>query len=49
MTVSGLPSVAGNYSLAAILWSGTDFKYESVGSPVTVSAGTTTDVAVTLN
>jgi hypothetical protein len=49
VTVSGLPSASGNYSLSAILWSGSTFNYESVAAPVTVSAGTTTQVAVTLN
>jgi hypothetical protein len=48
-TVSGLPSGSGNYYLSAILWSGASFSYQSVASPVTVSGGTTTQVAVPLN
>jgi Domain of unknown function (DUF4382) len=48
VTVPGLPSASGSYYLSAILWSGSAFKYESVASPVTVSAGTT-QVAVPLN
>ena len=48
-TVSGLPSGSGNYYLSAILWSGTAFNYESVAAPVTVSGGTSTQVAVALN
>lgn len=49
VTVSGLPSAGGTYFLSAILWSGSAFNYESVTAPVTVSAGTTTQAAVTLN
>jgi Domain of unknown function (DUF4382) len=49
VSVPGLPSASGSYYLSAILWSGSAFKYESVASPVTVSAGTTTQVAVPLN
>jgi hypothetical protein len=51
VTVSGLPSGdVGNYYLSAILWSSTAFQYESVASPVTtVTGGSTTNVAVTLN
>lgn len=49
VVVSGLPSGSGNYYLSAILWSSTAFNYESVTAPVTVSGGTTTQVAVTLN
>ena len=48
VTVPGLPSASGSYYLSAILWSGSAFNYESVASPVTVSAGTT-QVAVPLN
>jgi hypothetical protein len=53
VTVSGLPSGVGNYYLSAIVWntsnpSGT-FKYESVGSAVTVSAGGSTSAAVTID
>jgi mucin-2 len=48
-TVSGLPSGSGNYYLSAVLWSATAFNYESVAAPVTVSGGTTTQVAVALN
>jgi Domain of unknown function (DUF4382) len=49
VTVSGLPSGSGSYYLSAILWSGAGFSYQSVASPVTVSGGTTTQVAVPLN
>jgi hypothetical protein len=50
-TVTGLPSGSsdGTYYLSAILWSATAFNYESVAAPVTVSGGTTTQVAVALN
>jgi hypothetical protein len=51
VTVTGLPSGSADatYYLSAILWSATAFNYESVAAPVTVSGGTTTQVAVTLN
>jgi hypothetical protein len=49
VTVGGLPSASGNYFLSAVLWSGSAFSYQSVTAPVTVSAGTATPVAVTLN
>jgi hypothetical protein len=49
VTVSGLPAGSGNYFLSAILWSATAFSYQSVTAPVTVSAGTSTDVTVPLN
>jgi len=50
--VSGLPSGVGNYYLSAILWNpGAEItpEYQSVASPVTVTAGSTTSVNVTLN
>jgi hypothetical protein len=54
VTVSGLPSGVGNYYLSAIAWSSNDptkaITYESLGSsPVTVNAGGSTSVAVTIN
>jgi Domain of unknown function (DUF4382) len=49
--VNGLPSGVGNYYLSVIVWGATtaSYKYESVGSPVTVSAGGQTAAAVTIN
>ena len=54
VTVSGLPSGVGNYYLSAITWNSstpatTGITYESLGSPVAVSAGGSTSVAVTIN
>jgi hypothetical protein len=53
VTISGLPSGVGNYYLSAVTWSSTTpssgITYESLGSsPVTVSAGGSTSVAVTV-
>ena len=51
VTINNLPSNAGNYYLSAILWSSTGsvpFAYQSITSPVTVSAGSATDVSVTV-
>jgi hypothetical protein len=53
VTISGLPSGVGNYYLSAVTWSSTTpssgTTYESLGSsPVTVSAGGSTSVAVTI-
>jgi hypothetical protein len=54
VTVSNLPSgTDGTYSLSAVLWTSSastvPYVYESVASPVTVSGGSTTQVAVPLN
>jgi len=51
-TVTGLPSGSGNYYLSVILWNTGDesnFDYQSATSPVTVTAGSTTSVTVTLH
>jgi Domain of unknown function (DUF4382) len=51
-TVSGLPSGDGNYYLSLILWNtGAESTsvYQSVTSPVTVTAGSSTSVAITVN
>jgi hypothetical protein len=49
-TVNGLPSGdVGNYYLSAILWTSSNFKAESITSPVTVTGGSATDVAVAVN
>jgi hypothetical protein len=53
ITINGLPSGVGNYYLSAITWSSSTpssgVTYESLGSsPVTVSAGGSTSVAVTI-
>jgi hypothetical protein len=49
-TVSGLPSGdSGNYYLSAIVWTSSSFKSESITSPVTVTGGSATDVAVTID
>ncbi len=51
-TVSGLPSGDGNYYLSLILWNtGAESSsvYQSVTSPVTVTAGSATPVAITVN
>jgi hypothetical protein len=52
-TVSGLPSGDGNYYLSLILWNKgneSNFAYQSVTSPVTVTAGgSPTPVAITVN
>jgi hypothetical protein len=49
-TVNGLPSGdAGNYYLSVILWTSSSFKAESITSPVTVTGGSATDVAVAVN
>ncbi|HEY0340444.1 MAG TPA: hypothetical protein VGC34_06540, partial [Steroidobacteraceae bacterium] len=49
--VTGLPSGnAGNYYLSVIVWNSSGLKSESVStSPVTLSGGGETDVAVTIN
>jgi hypothetical protein len=48
--VNGLPSGdVGNYYISAILWTSSNFKSESITSPVTVTGGSATDVAVTLD
>lgn len=48
--VNGLPSGdVGNYYLSAILWTSSAFKSESITSPVTVTGGSPTDVAVTID
>jgi Domain of unknown function (DUF4382) len=50
VTVNGLPSGdVGNYYVSAILWTSSSFKSESITSPVTVTGGSPTDVAVTLD
>jgi hypothetical protein len=50
VTVNGLPSGdVGNYYLSAILWTSSSFKSESITSPVTVTGGSATDVAVTID
>lgn len=51
VTINNIPSGAGNYYLAAILWSSSgssSFTYQSIASPVTVTAGNTTTVSVTV-
>ena len=51
-TVSGLPSGDGNYYLSLILWNtGAESTsvYQSVTSPVTVTAGSATPVTITVN
>ena len=51
VTINNLPSNVGNYYLSAILWSSTGsatFAYQSIASPVTVTAGSATDVSVTV-
>jgi len=49
-TVNGLPSGdVGNYYLSAILWTSSSFKAESITSPVTVTGGSATDVAVAID
>ncbi|HWW79527.1 MAG TPA: DUF4382 domain-containing protein [Steroidobacteraceae bacterium] len=49
-TVNGLPSGdVGNYYLSVILWTSSSFKSESITSPVTVTGGSATDVAVTID
>jgi hypothetical protein len=49
-TVNGLPSGdVGNYYVSAILWTSSAFKSESITSPVTVTGGSATDVAVALD
>ena len=51
-TVSGLPSGDGNYYLSMILWNTgaeSTSTYESVTSPVTVTAGGSTPVTITVN
>lgn len=51
-TVSGLPSGDGNYYLSLILWNtGAESTslYQSVTSPVTVTAGSATPVSITVN
>ena len=50
VTVNGLPSGdVGNYYLSVILWTSSSFKTESITSPVTVTGGGPTDVAVTID
>jgi hypothetical protein len=50
VTVNGLPSGdVGNYYLSVILWTSSNFKTESITSPVTVTGGSPTDVAVTID
>jgi hypothetical protein len=50
VTVNGLPSGdVGNYYVSAILWTSSSFKAESVTSPVTVTGGSASDVAVALD
>jgi Domain of unknown function (DUF4382) len=48
--INGLPSGdVGNYYVSAILWTSSNFKSESIASPVTVTGGSVTDVAVALD
>lgn len=50
VTVNGLPSGdVGAYYLSAILWTSSSFKSESITSPVTVTGGSATDVAVAID
>jgi Domain of unknown function (DUF4382) len=50
VTVNALPSGdVGNYYLSVILWTSSNFKSESITSPVTVTGGSATDVAVTID